>query len=293
MDLGDLRVFQAVAETGSVTRAAARLHRVPSNVSTRIKQLEAELGLALFLREGRRLQLSARGRVLFDYANRLLALAEEARAALHDGPPRGVLRLGAMESTAATRLPALFAQMQRRHPDLEVELRTGAPAELAARVLARELDAALVAEPVSDPRLARQPAYDEDMVIVAPKDHPPIRSAHDLRKGTLLVFEPGCPHRQRMEAWCARDEVAPQRLVELGSYHAILGCCAAGMGVALMPAGVLASYGERDRLSVHRLSGRFRAVRTLLIWCRDEPQTKVDALAALLKEARRGANGRG
>lgn len=287
MDLGDLRVFQAVAETGSVTRAAARLHRVPSNVSTRVKQLEAELGLALFLREGRRLQLSARGRVLFDYATRLLALAEEARAALHDGPPRGVLRLGAMESTAATRLPALFAQLQRRHPDLEVELRTGAPAELTARVLARELDAALVAEPVSDPRLARQPAYDEDIVIVAPKDHPPIRSAHDLGKGTLLVFEPGCPHRQRLEAWCARDEVAPRRLVELGSYHAILGCCAAGMGVALMPAGVLASYGERGRLSVHRLTGRFRSVRTLLIWRKDEPQTKVDVLAEILKEARR------
>ena len=73
MDLTDLRVFQAVATTGGISRAAALLHRVPSNVTTRIKNLEDDLDVALFSREGKRLQLSVQGKVLLEYANRLLS----------------------------------------------------------------------------------------------------------------------------------------------------------------------------------------------------------------------------
>jgi DNA-binding transcriptional LysR family regulator len=286
MDLADLRVFQAVAHTGGITRAAAMLHRVPSNVTTRIQKLEADLNVELFMREGKRFQLSPQGMVLLDYATRLLALAEEARGAMHEDIPRGVLNLGAMESTAAIRLPSLLAQMHERYPDLSVELRTGAPRPLTARVLAGELDAALVAEPVSDVRLESTLAYVEELVIIGPKDHPPIRSARDLRTGTLLAFEPDCPHRQRLEAWCLRGDMAPWRIIEVGSYHAILGCCVAGMGVALIPAAVLDTYTEQVRLSVHKLKGDFRTVRIFLIWRKDALQPKVNALADLLREAR-------
>lgn len=282
MDLTDLRVFQAVAQTGGISRAASLLHRVPSNITKRVQQLESDLDVTLFIREGKRFQLSPQGRLLLDYANRLLALAEEARDAVHDPSPRGVLSLGAMESTAAIRLPSLLGLLHERYPDLSVELRTGAPRPLTARVLAGELDAALVAEPVSDARLEAVLAYVERLVIIGPQDHPPIRSARDLRTGSLLAFEPDCPHRQRLEAWCARDRIAPQRIVEVGSYHAILGCCVAGMGVALIPAAVLDTYTERGRLSVHSLDGEYHSVRTLLIWRKDSAQAKVSALASLL-----------
>lgn len=286
MDLSDLRMFQAVALAGGITRAAAVLHRVPSNVSTRIKKLEEDLDVALFVREGKRLQLSPQGRVLLDYANRLLSLAEEARGAMHDQNPRGVLHLGSMESTAAIRLPSLLAQVHEHYPDITVELRTGAPRPLTARVLSGELDAALVAEPVSDARLDSVLAYVEELVLIGPVGHPSIRSAHDLRSGTLLAFEPDCPHRQRLEAWCARDEMAPRRIIEVGSYHAILGCCVAGMGVALIPFAVLDTYTERSKLSVHKLKGDFRTVKILLIWRKDAPQPKVNALVGMLREAR-------
>lgn len=287
MDLPDLRVFKAVATAGGITRAAALLHRVPSNVTTRIKNLENNLGVTLFDRENRRFQLSPQGKVLLEYANRLLSLAEEARGAMHEQVPRGVLHLGAMESTAAIRLPSLLGQIHDCYPDLSIELRTGAPRPLTARVLSGELDAALVAEPVSDPRLDNLVAYTEQLVIIGPAGHPPIRSAHDIRKGTLLVFEPDCPHRQRLEAWCARDNMAPRRIIEVGSYHAILGCCVAGMGVALIPAAVLDTYTERARLSEHKLKGDFRTVKTLLIWRRDSPQPKVKVLADLIRQKRR------
>lgn len=284
MDLSDLRVFRAVANEGGISRAAAVLHRVPSNVTTRIQKLETDLGVALFIREGRRLQLSVQGKALLAYANRLLALADEARAAMHETAPRGVLTLGAMESTAAVRLPALLGKLHERYPDLAVELRTAAPRELTARVVAGELDCALVAEPVSDARLHSLLAYIEPLVLIGPAGHPPIRSPRDLQTGTLLAFEPGCPHRQRLETWCAEGAVAPARVIELGSYHAILGCCAAGMGVALMPAAVLDTYTERASMSEHRLGGKLASVKTMFIARKDSLQPKVAALARLLAQ---------
>lgn len=284
MELSDLRVFRAVALEGGISRAAAVLHRVPSNVTTRIQNLEADLGVALFIREGRRLQLSVQGKALLEYASRLLALADEARAAMHETAPRGVLSLGAMESTAAVRLPALLGRLHERYPDLAVELRTGAPRALTARVLTGELDCALVAEPVSDPRLHSVLAYVEPLVLIGPAGHPPIRSPRDLQTGTLLAFEPGCPHRQRLETWCAEGAVAPARVIELGSYHAILGCCAAGMGVALMPAAVLDTYTERASMSEHRLGGKLASVKTMFIARKDSLQPKVAALARLLAQ---------
>src|SRR5262244_2789700 len=167
MDLADLHVFRTVVDAGGITRAAERLHRVQSNVTTRIKLLEQELGVALFLREGRRLQLAPAGKALLGYAERILALAAEATEAVQDGRPRGVLRLGAMESTAAVRLPRPLTVFHARYPAVSVELTTGDTASLAPRVLAGALDAALVAEPVSDPRLETLPVYDEELVIVA------------------------------------------------------------------------------------------------------------------------------
>src|SRR5712675_2391732 len=103
MDLSDLRIFTTVVREGSVTGAAKRLNRVQSNVTTRIRQLEDDLDAALFLREGKRLHLAPAGQALLGYAERLLALAEEARASVRDPKPRGLFRLGSMESTAAVR----------------------------------------------------------------------------------------------------------------------------------------------------------------------------------------------
>ena len=284
MDLSDLRVFRTVVEAGGILRAADRLHRVPSNVTTRIRKLEEDLGVTLFLREGRRLQISPTGRVLLDYAERLLALAEEARDAVHVDTPRGTLRLGSMESTAAGRLPGPLSVFHQRYPDVAVELHTGATGPLTAQLLAGELDAALVIDPAADPRLDSQLVFIEELVIIAAADHPPIHAPRDVRTRTLLAFHHGCSYRQRLEEWFAQDGQPPERLVELSSYHAILGCAVAGMGVALMPRSVLGTFGERVRLSVHPLTGKFRTARTLLIWRKGMPSAKVRALAAVLTE---------
>jgi len=285
MELADLHIFRTVVREGGVTRAALRLNRVQSNVTTRIRQLEADLGVALFMREGRRLNLSPAGCQLLTYADRLLELAEEARHAVQDATPRGRLRLGSMESTAAVRLPGPLADFHRHYPEVQLELVTGDTRRLVAQVLAGELDACLVAEPVDDPRLEKRRLFREELVIVTEACHPPVRSARDLGDaagGTIITFAAGCAYRKRLEDWFAADGVLPQRVVEVSSYHAILGCLVAGMGVALLPRLVLESYAGAGLLAAHPLPGRSGEVHTIALWRRGAATPAVNALVERL-----------
>jgi DNA-binding transcriptional LysR family regulator len=113
LDLTTLAIFRAVVRENGVTRAAVRLNRVQSNVTTRIKQLEEALGVALFTREGRCMVLPPEGENLLPYVERLLALAAEACKSIGELKPTGRLRLGAMESTPASRMPSLLASYSR------------------------------------------------------------------------------------------------------------------------------------------------------------------------------------
>lgn len=283
MDLSDLRIFTAVVREGGVTRAAERLHRVQSNVTTRVRQLEEDLGVKLFNREGKRLVLTPAGQTLLEYADQLLALADEARAALYDDRPRGQFRLGAMESTAAVRLPGPLTTYAKRYPDVVLELRTGNPTQLSTAVLAGDIDAALVAEPVAQAKFDSLVAFDEEPVIVTSKDHAPIAKSGPVPK-TMIVFEHGCPHRRRLEQWYAAREELPERTVELGSYHAMLGSVLAGMGAALVPRSVISTFPEKKRLRINALPDGENQLRTMLIWRKGGASPKINALAEILGE---------
>jgi DNA-binding transcriptional LysR family regulator len=300
MDLTDLQIFRSVVQAGGVTRAAEKLNRVQSNVTTRVRQLEADLGVQLFIREGKKLHLSPEGKLLLGYADRLLDLAQEAREALHDAKPRGLLRLGTMESTAAMRLPVPMNEYLRRYPDVTLELRTGNTITLATALLAGELDAALLADPVADAPFEKVPIYDEELVIVATADHPPIKSPRDAKPQAVLAFEAGCSYRQRLQDWFAHHGEMPDRIVEIGSYHAMLGCAVAGMGISLLPRIVLTTFPDAKLLSVHSLPKGLDRAPTVLIWRKGTHSPKVRALKELLlehsdiakKTVGRGRNGR-
>lgn len=283
MDLSDLRIFQAVVREGGITRAAGRLHRVQSNVTKRVQQLEADLGVPLFLREGKKLVTAPAGRILLDYADRMLALAEEARSAVRNPIPNGLFRLGSMESTAAVRLPGPLSEFGARYPEVTLELRTGNPADLQAALLAGEIDAALVAEPVAEARFDSIIAFDEEPVIVTLQDHPPIDKPGGTPE-TVIVFEHGCPHRRRLEAWYEDRKEVPVRTIELASYHAMLGCVLAGMGAALLPLSVLTTFPNNHRLKVHHLSHGDDRLLTLLIWRRGMALPNVTALSQILSD---------
>jgi DNA-binding transcriptional LysR family regulator len=290
MDLSDLRIFLAVAREGGVTRAAERLNRVQSNVTTRIRQLEEDLDATLFIREGKRLRLAPAGQSLLGYAERLLALAEEARASVHDPKPRGLFRLGSMESTAAIKLPKALNEYVGLHPEVTLELRIGNSFTLASAILAGQLDAALVAEPVAGEPFDKALAYEEEPVVVSAAGQPaPGKRGHFPR--TMVAFEHGCAYRKRLEDWYANRGEMPERTVELGSYHAMLSCVVAGMGIALIPKSVLTTFPESKRLGVHRLPPGENRAEVVLIWRKGANSPNIQALRDILRPPQAQARG--
>jgi DNA-binding transcriptional LysR family regulator len=285
MDLSDLQIFRSVVHEGGITRAAEKLNRVQSNITTRVRQLEQELGVDLFIREGKRMHPSPAGKRLLDYADRLLDLAQEARDAVYDAEPRGLLRLGAMESTAAIRLPPTLNELHRRYPDVRFELRTGNPKDLAAAVAAGTLDAALASEPIPEGPFEKLQIFDEELVIVGPPGHPPIRSPKDVAPQTMLAFECGCSYRARMEQWFALDGVIPDRIIEMSSWHAILACTIAGMGVAMLPRMVVDGFPGETFLSIHPLPPSLARAPTMLLWRKGAHSPNIRALRELLVDA--------
>jgi DNA-binding transcriptional LysR family regulator len=278
MDLVALHIFKTVAEAGGITKAAARLHRVQSNITTRVKQLEERLGTRLFHRQKRRLVLSAEGKTLLEYAERLLRLSAEAEAALRNHAPRGTLRIGALESTAATRLPPLLSRYHLAYPEVRLELVTGTSGALVARVLNGEVEAAFVAEPFTAQGLETELAFTEELVLIAPKGFADIRSAKDAAHLPVLAFAAGCSYRRRLETWLGRSGIAPERVMEYGSYHAIVACVAAGSGIAIVPQSVIRALRPQKQVRIHPLPKEIALAKTQLVWRAGHSSIALDAL---------------
>src|SRR5579859_3946010 len=167
MDADDLAVFAAAAQAGGITRAAQTLHTVQSNVTQRIRRLEAELGVPLFNRHSRGVTLTSAGTQLLPYAERIGRLIHEAKLAAVDGTvARGRIVIGALESATAVRLPPMLAAYGAACPEVEIEIDTGTTAALVDAVLARRLEAAFVAGTVSHPELLATPIVEEELVLV-------------------------------------------------------------------------------------------------------------------------------
>ncbi|AWZ93361.1 TPA: LysR family transcriptional regulator [Pseudomonas aeruginosa] len=263
MDLSSLEIFRAVAHEASVTRAAQQLQRAQSNVTTRIRQLEEDLGVELFLRDGKRMSLTERGSEFLAYAEQLLALADEARQSMHPAEPGGRLRLGSMESTAASRLPALLASYHKACPRVALEVSTGTSRALFDGVRARRLDCALVAAgpgwagELNGSGLRGEPLFREELLMILPAEHPPVHDVAEVRLRTLAGFARGCTYRQ-----LAEDSLGtPLTVQEVGSYHAILACVAAGACVGVLPRSVLQLLGTPPLRSLP-----LAEVDTWLVW---------------------------
>jgi DNA-binding transcriptional LysR family regulator len=287
LDLAALQIFKTVAEEGGITRAAAKLHRVQSNVTTRVKQLEAHLGTTLFLRQRRRLILSPEGRMLLAYADRLLRLSSEAQALVRDGTPRGTLRLGTLESTAASRLPPILSRYHLTHPEVGIELVTGTTGSLITKVLNYEVEAAFVAEPFTARNLDSQLAFEEQLVLIAPASFPKIKAPADIGRRTVIAFTTGCAYRRRLEDWLARADVVPDRVMEFGSYHAIVACVAAGAGIAIVPRSVIGAIAVKDEVAAYPLPASISKARTLLVWRQGHWSTALEALRRELRRRKR------
>lgn len=266
IDLDDLHIFRCVVREGGVTRAAQRLHRVPSNVTTRIRQMEERLGVTLFRRQGRGLVLTTAGDTLLGHAERLLQMADLAEQDVRGGAMRGPLRLGSLESTAGARLPPLLSAFHARHPELSVELQTGTTDALLARLRRHELEAAFVSQPFEVGNLSSVPAFEEELVLITALGEPAISRAADLGNRTVVAFPQGCSYRRRLSEWLAEAGISHGRVLDLASYHAIVACVAAGTGIAIMPAEMLEQAVLGHSVQRHALPERLRRNWTHLAW---------------------------
>ncbi len=274
-DLNDLRIFSAVAEEASISKAAEKLNYVQSNVTTRIRQLEDRLGVSLFNRQSRGVSLTSAGRQLQDYAIRILALAAEAERAVQEREaPAGTLSIGSMETTAAIRLPELLANYHQSFPDVELQVVTGTSEELLARVIAYKLDAALVGGAVEHPELESEQVFQEELVLAVPTG----TDLDTLRKRTVLVFRRGCSYRARLEQWLRDEGLVPFQVMEFGTVEGIIGCVRAGMGIALLPRGV---FRNEMGLELRSLPTTVAHITTFLVRRRNTMVTR--ALAELRK----------
>lgn len=285
MDAGDLRIFEAVARLGGMNRAAAELNTVQSNVTARIRQLEAELGESLFQRHSRGVVLTAAGRRLLPYAERIRHLLEEARrAATDDGRPKGALTVGSLETTAALRLPPVLAAYAAAYPEVDLVLRTGTTAELVDEVLDHRLEGAFVCGPVDHPDLAEESIFREELVLVtAPGIGRPPDLAGEARL-KIVVLRAGCSYRQRLESILAAKGVVGLRQLEFGTIDGILGCVGAGLGVSLLPRSVVATAAREGRVALHALPPEDADVETVFIRRRDALVSS--ALRAFVEGAR-------
>ncbi len=265
MELVALRTFQAVVEEGGILAASRKLNTVQSNVTGRIRRLEEELGADLFFRKGRGLELAPSGRVLLDYARRMLLLERQTSAAVRQvGESVGELRIGSMETFAALHLPMALKAVRAEHPRMELRVYTDTSGVLTEKVLAHKLDCAFVAGPVVHPDLDFAELVVEELVQVCAVGASPVLQP-------LILFREGCAYRSRAIAWQRAIGHAVADAMEFGTLEGILGCVAVGLGWTLMPRRVVEQSPHAADLVIEAVPDDIGRVPTGMITLRDAP----------------------
>ncbi|HLJ68387.1 MAG TPA: LysR substrate-binding domain-containing protein [Chloroflexota bacterium] len=234
-----IRVFQAVANQLSFSRAAEDLSISQPGVTFHIKALEKEYGADLVERVGKRLFLTDAGRTLAAYVHRMSLLEEEARVALEElkGLESGLLVVGASATIGIYLLPEVVGEFRNRHPGIKVSLRVGNKRHTLERLLRNELDFGLVAGPVEEPALAAEPYLEDELVVIVSPAHrfarEPVVYPGELRRDTFLVRESGSGTQELMEQRLSQLGIEPADTMQLGSTEAIKQAVAANLGISV------------------------------------------------------------
>ncbi|WP_267548921.1 LysR family transcriptional regulator [Rhizobium rhizogenes] len=285
MNISDLRLFEAVSRHGSMNRAAQELHTVQSNVTARIRVLEEELGVSLFQRHARGVSTTPAGQRILPFVGRITKLLADARAAAQDdGSPSGALLLGSLETTTALRLSPLLSDFAKAYPEVRLVVTTSTTRKLLDEVIECRLEGAFVAGPVSHPDLDQEVVFQEELVLITSRS---IHSMDELAKISdlrTIVFQIGCSYRQRLETLLAEMGIVTAKPLEFGSLDAIISCVSAGVGIALLPKGIVAAAWQDGRVAVHELPPERSLVDTLFVR-RSDAYTS-SAMTALLDMVR-------
>jgi DNA-binding transcriptional LysR family regulator len=276
MEVRQLEIFRTLAEELNFTRTAERVHTVQSNVTAQIKSLESELGTKLFDRLGRRVSLTEAGRRFQPFAVQALAAMEQGQRAVQVGSePSGPLRIGAPESVLTYRLPVVLRTFRKRFPNVELIFRPYFEASLMTKLETGRFDMALhMSDSVPDGVVESTRLRTERVFLLADTEHPLAAKANvtpgDLAGQALLLTEGGCGYRVKLDRILAMQNIRPGNVTEFSSVEAIKQCVAAGMGLALLPAIVVARELRQAQLKALHWAGPSLDVATHIVWHKDK-----------------------
>ena len=252
MNYAQIRAFHVVAEAGSFTRAAERIHVTQPTLSGQVAALEARYGVKLFERRG--LELTDLGRGLRDLTRRLFGLEAEAEQLLTSaqGLTAGLLRVGA---DAPYQVVPLLARFSRRHPGIRLSMSFGNSERVLQELLDRRCDIAVLPDIESDARIHARPFHRDRLVVFVPRDHPwagrrSLRIS-ELAGQRLVLREPGSTTRAVLDRALAEAGVTSGAALEIGSREAVREAVAAGLGIGAV---FESEFGRDPRL--HRLQIR-------------------------------------
>ncbi len=241
VDTRYLQTFREVAKWQSFTRAADELGYAQSSVTTQIQNIEAEFGVTLFERWGRKIRLTHAGEALLRYSEEILKLMEEARESLsEEAQLTGTLTIGTVESLAAFYLPPYLQLLRKENARIKLLLQPGVCEDLQKGVREGTYDFAVVLNRLQAfPDLHCINLGEEELVVIAPADHPlageKCLTAERFGGENWIFTEAGCVYRALMEAVLQEAGVFGSTPLEFGSLEAIKQCVAHGLGIALLP----------------------------------------------------------
>jgi DNA-binding transcriptional LysR family regulator len=263
--LRQLRIFEAVARHGSISRAAAELHLTQPAVSMQVKQLEDQIGLPLVEQIGKRMCLTEAGAELRNHASKISSQVGELNASMDQfrDMSRGVLRL-AVVSTANYFLPPLIARFSERHPGVRVSLQVVNREAVLAVLADNRADLAITGQPPSDADVVAQYFMDNPLVVIAAPGHvlagKPCIELKLMSDQVLVLREPGSGTRAAVERYFAEHKIAYRPGCELSTNEAVKQAVQAGLGLGIVPAQTIELEVEARRLVVLPVVG-FPVVR--------------------------------
>jgi DNA-binding transcriptional LysR family regulator len=243
MDLRRLEVFAKVAELGSFSRAADALYLTQPTISEHVRALEVELGLPLLDRLGRGATPTPGGRVLLDYALRMLKLAEEARQAVDrfQGRMSGTLTVGGSTIPGEYVLPALIGRFKGKYPDILLSLRVSSSRQVSEWVDEGRVEVGVVGARPAQRMLEPRAFMDDELVVAVPAGHPwtarKTVGLADVRSEPLIVREPGSGSREALEHALHEAGTSLEAFHvagEIGSTQAVKQAVRAGVGITIV-----------------------------------------------------------